>query len=104
MEVLSPRSLGEALQVKARRPEAVPIQGGTDLMVELNFDRGRPQALLNLAEVPEPVAPASPDEATADQKHYMTAGELAESELVGLWKDRTDITDSLEFARELRRR
>ena len=51
MEVLSPRSLDEALRLKAERPEAVPIEGGTDLMVELNFDRLRPSALLNLNEV-----------------------------------------------------
>ena len=36
----TPRSLDEALRLKAERPEAVPIQGGTDVMVELNFDRG----------------------------------------------------------------
>ena len=53
MEVLSPSSLGEALRLKAERPEAVPIQGGTDVMVELNFDRGRPSVLLNLNEVAE---------------------------------------------------
>ena len=51
MEVLSPRSLEEALAIKAERPEAVPIQGGTDVMVELNFDRARPPVLLNLNEV-----------------------------------------------------
>src|SRR4051812_13826949 len=32
---------------------AHPIQGGTDVMVELNFDRIRPEALLNLNEVEE---------------------------------------------------
>jgi CO/xanthine dehydrogenase FAD-binding subunit len=53
VEVLTPRSLDEALRFKAEQPEAVPIQGGTDLMVELNFDRARPPALLNLNEVPE---------------------------------------------------
>src|SRR5436189_205991 len=53
MEVLSPTSLEEALRVKAEHPEAVPIQGGTDVMVELNFDRRRPEVLLNLNEVPE---------------------------------------------------
>src|SRR5690349_25113129 len=53
MEVLTPRSLDEALALKAERPEAVPIQGGTDVLVELKFDRGRPPALLNLNEVPE---------------------------------------------------
>lgn len=48
-----PRDLDEALRLKAERPEAVPIQGGTDVMVELNFDRVRPPVLLNLNEVPE---------------------------------------------------
>ncbi len=53
MEVLTPRSLEEALTSKAERPDAVPIQGGTDVMVELNFDRARPEAILNLNEVAE---------------------------------------------------
>jgi CO/xanthine dehydrogenase FAD-binding subunit len=53
MDVLTPRSLAEALRAKAERPDAVPIEGGTDVMVELNFDRRRPEALLNLNEVRE---------------------------------------------------
>ena len=53
MEFLQPRSLTEALAVKADRPEAVPIAGGTDVMVELNFDRGRPEAVLDLTRIPE---------------------------------------------------
>src|SRR3954470_13627702 len=53
MEVLSPRSLDEAVRIKSQHPDAAPIQGGTDLMVELNFDRRRPEVLLNLNEVPE---------------------------------------------------
>jgi CO/xanthine dehydrogenase FAD-binding subunit len=53
VDVLTPRSLGEALEMKAERPGAVPIEGGTDVMVELNFDRARPAALLNLNEVVE---------------------------------------------------
>src|SRR5919108_6027303 len=53
MDVLTPRSLDEALRLKAEHPEAVPIQGGTDVMVEVNFDRARPEHLLNLNEVPE---------------------------------------------------
>ena len=53
MEVLTPRSLDDALRLKAARPDAVPIQGGTDVMVALNFDRARPEALLNLNEVAE---------------------------------------------------
>jgi CO/xanthine dehydrogenase FAD-binding subunit len=53
VEILTPHSLDEALALKAERPNAVPIQGGTDLMVELNFDRARPEAILNLNEVAE---------------------------------------------------
>jgi CO/xanthine dehydrogenase FAD-binding subunit len=53
MEVLTPRTLEEALRLKSERPDAVPIQGGTDLMVSLNFDSIRPDAILNLNEVAE---------------------------------------------------
>jgi CO/xanthine dehydrogenase FAD-binding subunit len=53
VDVLTPRNLEEALRLRAERPDALPIQGGTDLMVELNFDRARPAALLNLNEVGE---------------------------------------------------
>ena len=53
MDVITPRTFEEALQLKAERPDAVPLQGGTDLLVELNFDRRRPDVILNLAEVPE---------------------------------------------------
>jgi CO/xanthine dehydrogenase FAD-binding subunit len=53
MEVLRPRSLDEALALKAEHPSSVPIQGGTDVMVALNFDRLRPEIVLDLGEVPE---------------------------------------------------
>jgi CO/xanthine dehydrogenase FAD-binding subunit len=53
VDVLTPRSLEEALRLKSEHPEALPIQGGTDVMVALNFDRERPAALLNLNEVAE---------------------------------------------------
>ncbi|HSX22796.1 MAG TPA: FAD binding domain-containing protein, partial [Gaiellaceae bacterium] len=53
MEVLTPRSLEEALQLRAERPGAVPIQGGTDLMVALNFDHQRPDTMINLNEIAE---------------------------------------------------
>jgi len=53
VDVLTPRTLDEALRLKAERPDAVPVQGGTDVMVELNFDRARPAVLLNLNEVAE---------------------------------------------------
>jgi CO/xanthine dehydrogenase FAD-binding subunit len=53
MIVHSPRTLDEALRLKADMLGAVPIEGGTDVMVELNFDRARPEALLDLNRVDE---------------------------------------------------
>ncbi len=53
MDFLRPTTLAEALELKAGRPDAVPIAGGTDVMVELNFDHRRPEALLDLTRVGE---------------------------------------------------
>jgi CO/xanthine dehydrogenase FAD-binding subunit len=53
MDFLRPGTWGDALAAKAERPDAVPIAGGTDLMVELNFDHRRPTALLDLNPVTE---------------------------------------------------
>jgi CO/xanthine dehydrogenase FAD-binding subunit len=52
MDFLQPRTWDEALAAKAASPEAVPIAGGTDVMVELNFARRRPPALIDLTRVP----------------------------------------------------
>jgi CO/xanthine dehydrogenase FAD-binding subunit len=60
MEFLQPATWPEALQMKAAHPQAVPIQGGTDVMVELNFDRYRPEYLLDLTRVSE-LAQWAPD-------------------------------------------
>lgn len=53
MDFLRPTTWDEALAAKADQPDAVPIQGGTDVMVELNFDVRRPPALLDLNQVAE---------------------------------------------------
>ena len=53
MDVHTPRTLDEALRLRAELPEARVVQGGTDVLVELNFGRSRPEALLNLAELGE---------------------------------------------------
>ncbi len=53
MELLRPRNLSEALAAKAQHAGAVPLAGGTDLMVELNFDRRRPDMILDLTRVAE---------------------------------------------------
>ena len=53
MEFLSPTTLADALAARAAHPDSVPIMGGTDVMVELNFDRHRPGVLLDLTRVAE---------------------------------------------------
>src|SRR5215207_5677100 len=53
MEVLRPTALADALAARAAHPEALAIAGGTDVMVELNFDKARPPAILDLTAVPE---------------------------------------------------
>lgn len=53
VDFLCPRNLADALALRAERPDAMPLMGGTDVMVELNFDRHRPAALLDLTRVSE---------------------------------------------------
>ncbi|MGW7478968.1 FAD binding domain-containing protein [Nonomuraea muscovyensis] len=53
MDFLRPTTWEEALAAKADLPEAVPLQGGTDVMVEINFGVRRPAALLDLTRVAE---------------------------------------------------
>jgi CO/xanthine dehydrogenase FAD-binding subunit len=53
VQVFTPHALDDALRLKSEHPNALPIQGGTDVMVALNFDRERPETVLNLNEVAE---------------------------------------------------
>ncbi|CAM5259557.1 Caffeine dehydrogenase subunit beta [Streptomyces badius] len=51
MDFLRPASWEEALAAKAEHPTAVPIAGGTDVMVEINFDHRRPEYLMDLGRI-----------------------------------------------------
>lgn len=53
MDFLRPASWEEALAAKAEHPTAVPIAGGTDVMVEINFDHRRPDVMLDLNRIGE---------------------------------------------------
>ena len=53
MEFLRPSTWEEALAAKAAHPSTVPLAGGTDVMVEINFDRSRPARLMDLNRVRE---------------------------------------------------
>jgi CO/xanthine dehydrogenase FAD-binding subunit len=51
MEFLQPATWSEALAMKAAHPDAMPIAGGTDVMVEINLDLHRPAAIIDLTRV-----------------------------------------------------
>src|SRR3954468_14179339 len=53
MDFLQPTTWAEALEARVAHPDAVPVAGGTDVMVGVNFGRLRPAALLDLTRVPE---------------------------------------------------
>lgn len=53
MDFQQPTRLDDALALKAERPDAVPIAGGTDVMADLNRDRLRPEVVIDLTRIPE---------------------------------------------------
>lgn len=53
MDVEIARSLDDAVAYLAARPDAEPICGGTDLMVEMNFGRHRPAAVVAIDRLDE---------------------------------------------------
>src|SRR6266850_3986007 len=53
MDFLQPTTWTDALAMKAAHPEALPIAGGTDVMVEINFDRHRPETIIDLTRIAE---------------------------------------------------
>ncbi|TMG33760.1 MAG: xanthine dehydrogenase family protein subunit M, partial [Chloroflexi bacterium] len=53
MDVFLPRTLDEALTLKAAHPEALPLAGGTDVLVDINFGRLRPAAIIDLTRLAE---------------------------------------------------
>ncbi len=65
MDMVRPTTWDEALAARAAGPELLPIAGGTDVMVDLNFDRRRPAGLLDLTRVPD-LAQWSVDDGTVE--------------------------------------
>jgi carbon-monoxide dehydrogenase medium subunit len=52
-DYLAPQSVPEALQMMADRPEALPLAGGTDLLVQMKEGRRPIEALVSLKRVSE---------------------------------------------------
>ena len=53
MPVLTPTSITEATELLAAHPDAQILSGGTDFMVEVNFNHRKPGTVLSLASVAE---------------------------------------------------
>lgn len=53
MSVLIPHSIAEATQMLAENPDSTMLNGGTDLMVEVNFNHRRPTSVLLLRNIPQ---------------------------------------------------
>jgi CO/xanthine dehydrogenase FAD-binding subunit len=50
---LQPRSWADALEARAAHPEAVAVAGGTDVLVEVNFDRAHLTSVIDLTRAAE---------------------------------------------------
>lgn len=84
--------------MQAIRLEETIEEDGKLILDGLPVFKGQHVELLLLYR--EPTRISSPDKAQPKKK--LTARALLESDLIGLWADRTDILDSATYARELR--
>ena len=53
MPVFIPSSLAEATQLLSNNPDAHLLTGGTDMMVEVNFNHRHPETVIALRNIPE---------------------------------------------------
>ena len=53
MPVFIPSSLAEATQLLSNNPDAHLLTGGTDMMVEVNFNHRHPETVIALRKIPE---------------------------------------------------
>ena len=53
MSVFIPSSLAEATQLLSNNPDAHLLTGGTDMMVEVNFNHRHPETVIALRNIPE---------------------------------------------------
>jgi len=52
-DYLAPKNLREAFEMMSDHPKAIPLAGGTDLLVQMKEGRCPAQALLSLKRIPE---------------------------------------------------
>jgi CO/xanthine dehydrogenase FAD-binding subunit len=74
-DYLAPKNLTEALQMMSDRPAALPLAGGTDILVQMKEQHRPVEALLSLKRVPEVHQTA--DNGTLRLGAAVTAGQIA---------------------------
>ena len=79
--------------MEAVRVHKVVEKDGEILLTRLPCKKGQQVEMIVLIEP-----------ATMPERPHLTARQLRHSGLIGLWKDRKDITDSAAYARQLRGR
>lgn len=77
--------------MEAIRVQQVVLEDGKVLITGLPYKKGQ---LVEIILLPHPLKVAL--------HSRLTAGQLRQSGLIGLWKDRDDIGDSTVYARQLR--
>ena len=82
MDWVQPSTWAEALAARAERTDLLPIAGGTDVMVDINFDRSRPAGLLDLTRIDE-IALWSVEDGVVRMGAGVTYAQV-ESDLAGL--------------------
>ena len=82
----------EDLSMNAVHVEEVLQQDGELFITGLPYRKGQKIEVLLFSESSD-----------ADVSPFLRADRLLHSELVGLWKDRQDLPESTEYARQLRR-
>lgn len=79
--------------MEAIRVQQVVTKDGEVLIKGIPYKRGQVVEIIVLPQRPE-----------ASSRRSLTVGQLRQSGLVGIWKDRDDVQDSAAYARRLRER
>ncbi len=79
------------LPMEAIRRKKIVENNGEILLKNLPFEAGQSVEMILLPETRENI-----------EETGMTARQLLQSEMVGLWEEREDIEDSSDYARDLR--
>ncbi len=78
-------------ETEAVRVQQVITEDGEVLITGLPYRKGQAVEIILL-----------PQQSNVAVRSRLTVGQLRQSDLIGLWKDRDDIEDSVAYARQLR--